>query len=429
MESSLSHRTRRARRTTPGTPGRRRFPGIVLVPLMVLVSTDAFAMFGRDLRMEPLPFRQDRVLQGRDLFYNDESFLHRASFALPERVTATPVPPDHMEGTGGSSRTDELFLDLGIQATRSLNRHLDFQYRFRRTEDFDGRYDRNLLGFGAQPHEHWDLRFMADVTGDKSRTDLQPEVSWQHPNGHAFRAALVFTDAMFNDKQSLNAYRQKPVTGFFAARWRISSHHQLKGYLDVTPDTVLEARDRNRLFRNEAARGGIAWDWTTPADVHWRWLVEGQAVDREQRALDGGPLQTMSRRAWRSRLEISIPDSSGSEWRAGAQALSLEERGAFIGNNQQLSDQREAMVFAGFNRHLSGAWRFRPTLYISMSDGESNRITNTEPTNEDDVNDKLALPFEWQPQGSEGARITLNPTLHLAQPGFGGGNLQVSIPL
>lgn len=407
----------------------RRFLRALLIPTIALMATDAFALFGRDLLMEPLPFRQDRVLQGRDLFYNEESFLHRASFAIPEPVTATPVAPDHMQGTGGSSRSDELFLDVGIQATRALTEQFDFQYRFRRTEDFDGRFDRNLIGFGLQPHQHWDFRFMADVTGDKSRTDLQPEISWQHPNGHSVRAALVFTDAMFNDKQKLNAYREEPVTAFLGAKWQLSPHHQLRGYLDMTPDTVLEARDRNRLFRNESARGGLAWDWETAQGIHWRWLVEGKAVDREQTALDGGPLETMSRRFWRSRIELAVPGSNNSQWRAGAQALSLDESGAFIGNNQQLTDQKETLVFAGLNRKLSSAWRFRPALYVSVSEGESRRISSTSPSSEDDVNDKLALPFEWQPKGAEGPRITLNPTLHLAEPSFGGGNLQVSIPL
>jgi hypothetical protein len=401
----------------------------LVIALLALAATDAVALFGRDLLMEPLPFRQARVFEGRDLLYSDESFLHRASFAMPEPLAARPVPPDHMAGTGGSARTTELFLDIGVQATRAFTERLDFQYRFRRTEDFDGRFDRNLVGFGLHPRQHWSLRFMADVTGDKSRTDLQPEISWKHPEGHSARATLVLTDAMFNDKQDINAYREAPVTWFFAGKWQLSPNHQLRGYLDVTPDTILEARDRNRLFRNESARAGIAWDWETEAGIRWRWLVEGQAMNREETPLDGGPLDTMSRRFWRSRVELTLPGGNDSHWRTGAQVLSLRETGAFIGDNQQLSDQQDALVFAGVNRKLNAEWRFRPTLYISATEGESNRVSSSAPSSQDDVNDKLTLPFEWQPEGAEGPSLTLNPTLHLAEPGFGGGNLQVRIPL
>lgn len=401
----------------------------LIIGALLLTATEALAMFGSDLRMEPLPFRQERVLEGRDLLYNDESFLHRASFAMPDPPTGSPVTPDRMAGTGGSSRSDELFLDVGVQATRAFTERLDFQYRFRRTEDFDGRFDRNLVGFGLHPHQRWTLRFMADVTGDKSRTDLQPEISWEHPGGHSARAVIVLPDAMFNDKQDLNAYREEPVSWFFSGQWQLTPNHRLRGYLDISPETVLEARDRNRLFRNESARAGIAWDWTTEDGIHWRWLTEGLAMNREETPLDGGPLDTMSRRFWRSRVELTVPYSRGAEWRVGAQALSLRETGAFIGNSQQLSDQQEALIFAGMSRKLSAEWRFRPTLYISATEGESNRVSSSAPSSQDDVNDKLALPFEWQPGGAEGASLTVNPTLHLAKGDFGGGNLQVRIPL
>ena len=401
----------------------------LLIGALTLAATDATAMFGRDLRMEPLPFRQARILEGRDFTYDEESFLHRASFSMPNPVTAIPVAPDHMAGTGGSSRSDELFLDISVQATRAFTEQLDFQYRFRRTEDFDGRYDRNLVGFGLHPRRRWSLRFMADVTGDKSRTDLQPEISWQHPDGHSAQAAIVLTDAMFNGKQQLNAYRQRPITWFFAGEWQLAPNHRLRGYLDITPETILEARDRNRVFRNESARAGVAWDWTTETGIHWRWLVEGQAMNREETPLDDDTLDTMSRRFWRSRIELSVPGRRDTQWRMGVQALSLRETGAFIGNSQQLSEREEAMVFMGLNRKIHTHWHFRPSLYISVTDGESNGISSTTPTSRDGVNDKLTLPFEWRPEGSKGPSITLNPTLHLASGGFGGGNLQVSIPL
>lgn len=408
--------------------GQRPIQALVLCA-MVVAATDASAMFGRDLRMEPLPFRQDRVLEGRDLLYNDETFLHRASFAMPDPLNNAPVTPDLMAGTGGSSRSDELFLDIGIKATKAFTEQVDFQYRFRRAEDFDGRYDRNLIGFGLHPDRRWSLRFMADVTGDKSRTDLQPEISWEHPDGHSLSAALVLPDAMFNGKQKVNAYREEPVTWFLAGQWQLSSRDRLRGYLDISPETVLAARDRNRLFRNQSARAGMAWDWTNGEGIHWRWLVEGQAMEREETPLNGGPTDRMSRYFWRSRAELRLPYNADSRWRVGVQALALRETGAFIGNNQQLSEQQQALVLLGLSQPVSPEWRFRPTLYISATEGESERVSSPSPSDRDAVKDKLALPFHWRPQGSDGPSLTLNPTLHLAQGAFGGGNLQVRIPL
>ena len=401
--------------------------------LLIAAAPPAMAAFTQDLRMEPQPFRQTQVLDGREFDYNAESFIHRASFMPQLPVTASPIPQERLIGTGGSSRSDELFLDMAIQTTHQFSERLDFQYRFRRSEDYDGRFDRNLIGLGFSPHSNWNLRMMANVDGDKSQTDLQPELSYRHPNGHQAVAALVFTDMLFNSKQSQDEYQTSPITAYFGGLWEVSDQHRLRAYANVTPETELEIMEGD-VFRNESARVGIGWDWRMPHGGHWQWIAEAEGTDREQHKAEEGNTDTMTRRFWRSRAEYRAPLAGQLTYRTGGQALFLRERGAFIGDNVELTDRKEWLAFAGISHSMSPEWTFNPTVFVTVVEGESIDRDPEDPEEHDtdDLNGvygKINLPFEWQPQGNNGARITLNPTFRLHTAAFGGGNLQVSIPL
>ena len=402
----------------------------LLVPASLMFSAQALAAFSQDLRMEPQPFRQAQVLEGREFDYNAESFLHRSSFAPGTPVTPDVIPKDRLTGTGGSTRSKELFFDVAIQTSYEFSETLDFQYRFRRTEDYDGRYDRNLVGVGFAGEGGAHFRLMADVEGDKSRTDLQPELTWEHPDGHQLKAALVLSDALFNSKQSENEFRRNPRTWFLAGRWQATPNHSFRGYLNVTPETELQINADNTLFRDRNGRVGAGWDWDMDDGRHWQWIAEAEGTDRSERFLGDSEDDEMTRRFWRSRAEYRAP-VLGMNYRVGGQAMFLREKGEFIGANRELTDRKEWMGFSGIDLRLNPRWSFTPTVYGSVIEGESVNFDD-EPGEEENLNGfyaKLTLPFNWRPEGATGASITLNPTFRLHRAAFGGGNLQMHIPL
>ncbi|MGM0434884.1 MAG: hypothetical protein ACQEQ1_09510, partial [Pseudomonadota bacterium] len=398
--------------------------------LLMAVPGSATAFWGDTLAMEPQPFRQERVLEGRTFQYNDESFIQRNSFtATAPQLHAAPLPRDHIEGTGGSARSKELFLDASVRTTRRFGDEgaLDFQYRFRRTEDFDGRYTRNLVGVGVHPGGGLQARLMADVRGDKSLIDLQPELGWQDGAGNAIRFAVVLPEYLFNSKQDEDQYLSEPVTLFSAGEWHPSAASTLRGYISASPETELEVPSLERRFRNESLQGGASVQHQFSDRVRMRWLAEGEATDRHESATTSNQSATMERRAWRSRFALTLGGNRVSEWRLGGEFLSLSESGALIGGAQQLTSRDEHLVFAGLTTPLSTDWRFAPELFVSHVDGESLEGINRQRTSHDGTYAKVSLPFTWSP--GNGAQLTLNPTVELHKAAFGGGNLRVRIPL
>lgn len=410
----------------------KRLGVLVLGMVMLFPAQTAWSAFSQDLRMEPQPFRLDQVREGREFDYNAESFIHRASFAPNRPIAPDAVSRDRIVGTGGSTRSDELFLDMAVQTTYEFTDKAFFQYRFRRTEDFDGRYDRSLIGLGTRPLDTVEARLMADVNGDKSAVDVQPEITWRASPSLTVNAALVFTDMLFNDKQNRDEYIDSARTAFIAAHWQINDAHHLRSYANVTPRTTVDIHEEEtERFRDQNARGGLAWDWHLAPGQHWRWLAEAEGTDRDSR-LDGEERQNMTRRFWRSRMEYRRVGLERWDLRLGGQFLFLRERGAFIGDAVELTDRQEVMAFIGTGRQLSSTWRVDPTVYAVNVEGDSLGRDGENEIEEDDLNGnfaKVTLPFTWLPDGADGARVTLNPTFRLHTAAFGGGNLNISIPL
>ncbi|MEQ6884331.1 hypothetical protein [Salicola sp. Rm-C-2C1-2] len=405
--------------------------GLSALLLWVLPLT-GHAFWGNTLAMEPQPFRQERVLESRTFQYNDESFIHRSSFAsTPAEYRSHPLPQDHIEGVGGSSRSDELFLDASARATQRFDRKgtVDFQYRFRRTEDYDGRYSRNLVGFGIHPGGGIQARLMADAQGDKARIDLQPELGWQDRHGNAVRVALVMPDYVFNEKQNEAHYADTPRTLFSAAQWHASDVTSLKGYISLSPETELEIPSRDSLFREESAQGGFSLQHRFNKDASVRWLIEGAFTDRHQNGLSSSASASMERRVWRSRAILTYAGGRVERWRLGGEFLSLAESGQLIGDARQLSDRDEYLAFIGFGQSLSPEWQFSPELFVAHVNGYSLNGLKQRYSDHDGNYIKASLPFSWAPQGKNGPRLTLNPSVELHEPGFGGGNLRIRIPL
>lgn len=127
-------------------PARRNGSTVSTAAALVLMAAPgpAVAFWGNTLAMEPQPFRQERVLEGRTFHYNDESFLQRNSFTTTRPgFHSAPLPRDHIEGTGGSTRTRELFVShVEGKSVEGINR---------RHTNHDGTYAKVSLPFTWSP--------------------------------------------------------------------------------------------------------------------------------------------------------------------------------------------------------------------------------------------------------------------------------------
>jgi hypothetical protein len=87
----------------------------------------------------------------------------------------------------------------------------------------------NLLGLGRKLNQQWDLVFSGDVLGDKSRIDIEMELSHRDGTGNHARFVVVAPDYPFNDKQDEARFtRQHYASQRFVGKvglpleWRIS---------------------------------------------------------------------------------------------------------------------------------------------------------------------------------------------------------------
>ena len=402
--------------------------------LLVLLATETVAQsLLRPLGFaDPRPFRMDDALSGRDFEYNDVSFLHRISFQ-PVFPLASGLAEDRegLYGSAGSTRSNELYTLMQLQKTMPLDNDWFLRYRFQRDEDFDGRYDRNLLGIGRNFGEGWSASFSGDIEGDKSRIDLEAELSWRDGAGNHARLVLVGPDYLFNDKQEAAQFTRQPYTGFADLRWQWTQAMALLAFVNHNTDTSLRNESLDLDFHYRQTAGGVGID----ADLGtWRlrvWL-EGEQGRRRYESLSGSIAPTrFSRRHQELGAELGRDLGPGLAGRAGVRLLRFEETGR---HGSDLLDElrlrrEEAMLYAGVSWRLGARYRFHPTLYLDFIDNHE-RFPADPFRNRDDEGfvGKLGLPLEVLVHEASGATLTFNPTLYLHRLAFGGGNLQARIP-
>jgi hypothetical protein len=382
---------------------------------------------------DPRPFRMEDALAGRDFHYNDVSFLHRISFQ-PVRPPTSGLAQDRegLYGGAGSTRSNELYTLMQLQKTMPLDNDWFLRYRFQRDEDFDGRYDRNLLGVGRYLGERWSLALSGDIEGDKARIDLEAELSWRDGAGSHARLALVAPDYLLNDKQEEARFSRQPYTGFADLRWQWTGSMALRAFVNHNMDTRLrnEPLDLDFQYRQTAAGLGIE----ALLGDGWRlqiWL-EGEQGRRRHASLSGtGVPARFSRRHRELGAELGYGIGPGLSGRVGARLLRFDETGRHGGD--PLDELRlcrdEAMLHAGLSWRMSPRYRFHPVVYLSFIDNAEGFPADPARSRADEgFVGKLGLPLEVLVHEASGATLTLNPTFYLHRLAFGGGNLQASIP-
>jgi hypothetical protein len=411
----------------PDRPTLLALVGIVALELMLPANASAESPW-----RDPHPQRLDGFVDGREFLYNSASFINRFSY---RQLSASPAPgEDGLSGTGGSISGDELYLETNLQKTLYFdNDRYGIIARVQRREDFDGRFDRQLLGVVRRFGEHWQAAFSADVSGDKGDIDFQYEAIW-HPDEHRkLRMAVVQVDRLYNNKgNSDNKYQRTPVTLFAHYQQQLGSRVTLDMAVNYSPHAQYEDHHNDLYVRGDQLRvaGSLAMDladgWQTKA------AFTMEETRREVRALSSGfdaHQDTFARRM--HSLTLSVRSGSTAGIHGGLHFFSLDEQGWFGSNlaTSGFNQREEVLLFAGMTlaRRASSWWE--PTLTVGAVDVDRQlRQRPADNRRDDKWQARLTLPWRYVVHQQSGAVLTLNPTLNLDSLKFGGGNIQLHWP-
>lgn len=382
---------------------------------------------------DPHPQRLDGFVEGREFLYNSSSFINRFSY---RQLSAQPAPgEDGLSGTGGSITGDELYFEGNLQKTFHFdNNRYSVVGRMQRREDFDGRFDRQLLGIQRRFGENWQAAFVADVSGDKGLVDLQYEANWRPDEQQTLRLALIQVDRLYNNKgNSTNKYERTPTTLF--AHYRFAPETGWGGDLAVnySPRAQYEDSDNGLDIRGDQLRLAGSLDIPVGAALRSEFSFKLEQTDRNYQGLaaalgagNGDFSRRMHSVSWR------LISRSPRQLHGGVQHFSLDEEGWFGENlaTTGFHKRDETVLFAGMtvNRRESSWWE--PTLYVGQIDFE--REFAQRPLDNRDREEwrvRLTLPWRYVVNSEVGAILTLNPTFRLDSFSFGGGNVQLHWPL
>lgn len=381
----------------------------------------------------PDPFRRERV-EGRDFEYDAESFLHRFSYEpMPLLTPAQRLPRDGVFGTGGSTRSNELYVRQQVQLSLPTDTRTYLGYRFFRFEDFDGRYDQQWLGTGYQA-DGWALLFWGDVTGSKQDSDLQVEWQLHDTPDRRLRLMLVAPDALFNSKtDGEDEYQDQPLTWYGEGRFRLADEYDLYGFINWNQPTAFYSADMNVDVDDEQLSGGIGLA-TTLAAWEWRAEAEGLTGERTRAGLSPDNIneQALKRDSAMLTLEASRRVDNGNLVWLGLRYFQFDESDRRPLDAEHWLDQsrREIYLYAGHEWHINADLLFRPSLIGGHINNQERYPLNPK-DNEDDTGfiGKLSPAFVFLLGRERQGSVTLNPTLYLHELGFGGGNVQLQFPL
>jgi len=379
---------------------------------------------------EPEPFRGQDEIEGRDFDYSSESFNHRFSFRLrPEIQKEWLADKQGFIGTVGSVRSDELYVFMETQKHVELDEPFYFDFRFKRDEDFDGQFDRSLIGLGTQLSQDWSLSAFGDLETDKENVDLHFELSKKHKN-NTFRMALIAVDFLFNDKQDHSKYLNQPFTYFVEHSWRESENSRSYSFFNYNSHFTLDQKSQNYDFSYEQYRGGGEFDFPISPQHTLSVGAQGEYGSRKRHGYPTPGLKdrSFSRRQFDVKLQLDYEDSDEISYWSGFYFFKLNERDdrPLDPSSDNMIKRRENMVYSGVSWQVNDKLLFWPGIYISSINNKERFSHKTSLDNHDNkFVSKLTLPLEFDI--GENAFFTLNPTVSLHRLAFGGMNAQMKI--
>lgn len=378
----------------------------------------------------PHPWRSDAVIEGRSHDYGDEYFLHAFSY---RHLQAHPSPVEEgIRGSGGSLTSDRLYLDVRyLKSFQFDNPDQAFVLDIQRSEDFDGSYDRQLLGFRQTVAQRWQLSLQGDVFNDKSLSDIYFGARRQHGQGSWIQLNWVLPDAYFNDKTDSNSeIISRPQTLF--VQWHQLTHAQgsMTLSLNLSPKATLDDRVQGDRVTSEQSRLALRWRHTTP---DWQWQTEwqGEHTRRTHRLIER-PQAEPFRRDMASMTVSAGYRRHPQQPTLGLRYFWLQEAG-WMGrdlNGTARVYRREPMLFGSMTWQLTPDQTLSPTAYLSwpkvQQTANSLRWRNRD---DDTFVGKVSLPWQILVSRKHGAILSIVPSLRLHRFAFGGGNLQLHWPL
>jgi hypothetical protein len=403
---------------------RRRVPW--LLPAL-LIAGNSHA----DSNHLPQPWRAEAVVEGRDETYNEERFLHRYSFRHSQSRPA--VTGLGFRGTGGSVGSSRLYFDTRLRQDFSFNGDRQaFMLDMQRSLDFDGAYDRQLMGFRHQLTNRLQVWLQGDVFADKSEIDIYASARYATGNGGWLHGSWIRPDYWFNDKTDTDdRLKTRPHSYFLQWHqpWQ-DQHQSTTASLTVTPEAAIDSARESLTVESQSIRGALTQQLTRG---DWRYLLEytGEYSTRDYRLDDATDTTDFRRQYHQWSAEVS---HQGHQYRptVGVRYVYLNEQGYFGRALDTRGDvrRREPMVFASIGLSLSPRSTLRPAIYLGAPE-VSQSFSNDEVSDLDSnsFRGKLALPLAITLSRQEPVILTIAPTFRLHEAAFGGGSLQLHWPL
>lgn len=377
------------------------------------------------------PWRADAVVQGRDEAYNTERFLHELTFR--HRQPLPSATDNGIRGTAGSVSSRRLYFDFRYRQDFDFrDQQNGFVLDIQRSEDLDGAYERQLVGFRHTFKEQTEVWIQGDVFSDKAESDIYFSARHHLNERNWLHASWILPDYYFNDKtDSADRFDTKPQSFFL--QWHHQGNSETEGStisLNLTPDSRFISQSEALTVESESQKLALTHRQQSGAWL-WNLHIEGERSRRDY-ALRG-PGENLSTDFQRDHI-YAQGSMTLSEHRllptAGLAYRHLDESGFF---GRELNDQgqirrREPTVFGEITLQTSPTTTVSPGLYLSAPD-ISQSLEQAGDRRHSGFTGKLALPIEIQLSRTDQAVLTFNPTVYLHKAAFGGGNLQLHWPL
>lgn len=400
---------------------------ISILSLLALLPTAARA----DTAHIAQPWRAEAVVEGRDETYNEERFLNELTFrhsqALPTAVG------NGIRGTGGSVSSRRLYYDFRFRQDFGFRDDRNgFLLDIQRSEDLDGAYQRQLVGFRQTIAGNTELWLQGDVYSDKSVSDLYFSARHNLTANSWVHASWILPDAYFNSKtESPDEFETVPHSYFL--QWHRGGGDRELGTtasITWTPEASFISQQEDLQVDSDSVRAALTHRQQVAV---WRmtFQLEGERTRRDYRlfaeaadqssGFDRNHVQFLASATHTGhRLKPGLGIAYRDLYESGFFGRALDEEGRVR--------RREATVFGEFLLPLAPGASLRPALYLGHAHIRQSFVEESD-RHFDGFIGKLALPFEMLLSPEDGAVLTLTPTFYLHKAEFGGGNLQLHWPM